>query len=125
MWRQTPTNWQSVFGHSAWLYEPMRGQFYYHKFYPQQPDLNWRNPDVRAAMYDVARFWMNRGVAGFRLDAIDTLFEDPQFRDEPLTGGVNALRAPKLPGQYTAGRPVVRHVLPQARQGTHQLPCVL
>ncbi len=58
-------------------------QFYYHKFYKQQPDLNWRNPAVEKAMFDAMRFWLDRGVAGFRLDAIPTLFEDPQLRDEP------------------------------------------
>src|SRR5271163_5153048 len=79
---QPPNNWQSDFGHSAWEYDQKTGQYYYHKFYIQQPDLNWTNPQVRKAMYDVVRFWINRGVAGFRLDAITTLFEDPQWRDD-------------------------------------------
>jgi alpha-glucosidase len=79
---QPPNNWQSDFGHSAWEYDQKTGQFYYHKFYIQQPDLNWNNPQVRKAMYDVVRFWINRGVSGFRLDAITTLFEDPQWRDD-------------------------------------------
>jgi len=65
-----PNNWQSWFGHSAWTYDPKTKQYYYHYFYVQQPDLNWRNPEVRKAMYDVMRFWLDRGVAGFRLDAI-------------------------------------------------------
>lgn len=117
-----PNNWQSVFGHSAWLFEPLRNQFYYHKFYAQQPDLNWRNPDVRSAMYDVARFWMKRGVAGFRLDAIGTLFEDAQFRDEPLTGGVNAFGDPNLSGEYTAELPEVHDVLRELRQVSNEFP---
>jgi alpha-glucosidase len=79
---QPPNNWQSDFGHSAWEYDQKTGQYYYHKFYIQQPDLNWNNPQVRKAMYDVVRFWINRGVSGFRLDAITTLFEDPQWRDD-------------------------------------------
>jgi alpha-glucosidase len=79
---QPPNNWQSDFGHSAWEYDQKTGQYYYHKFYIQQPDLNWNNLQVRKAMYDVMRFWVNRGVAGFRLDAITTLFEDPQWRDD-------------------------------------------
>ena len=79
---QPPNNWTSVFGHSAWQFDPKTNQYYYHKFYIQQPDLNWYNPQVRKAMYDTCRFWMKRGVYGFRLDAIPTLFEDPQDRDE-------------------------------------------
>ena len=62
---------------------PAVHQFYYHKFYKQQPDLNWSNPAVEKACFDAMRFWLDRGVAGFRLDAIPTLFEDPQLRDEP------------------------------------------
>lgn len=128
MWRdgmpggQPPTNWQSVFGHSAWTQEMSRDQFYYHKFYAQQPDLNWRNQDVRTAMYDAARFWMRRGVAGFRLDAIGTLFEDAQFRDEPLTGGFNAFGDPNLSGEYTAELPEVHDVLRELRQVTNEFP---
>jgi len=79
---QPPNNWQSDFGHSAWEYDQKTGQYYYHKFYIQQPDLNWTNPQVRRAMYDVVRFWINRGVAGFRFDAITRLFEDPHWRDD-------------------------------------------
>jgi alpha-glucosidase len=79
---QPPNNWISDFGGSAWQFDPKTNQYYYHKFYIQQPDLNWDNPQVRKAMYDTCRFWMKRGVYGFRLDAIPTLFEDPQDRDE-------------------------------------------
>jgi alpha-glucosidase len=79
---QPPNNWLSAFGHSAWQYDPATQQYYYHKFYIQQPDLNWRNPEVQQAMYNVLRFWLDRGVAGFRLDAIDTLLEDPTLADE-------------------------------------------
>ena len=81
---QPPNNWLSLFG--AFVRGntmPQRRQYYYHEFYKEQPDLNWNNPDVRKAMYDVTRFWMKRGVAGFRLDAISALFEDPKLRDEP------------------------------------------
>src|SRR5215471_10564788 len=72
-----PNNWISIFGHSAWQYDPKTNQYYYHRFYIQQPDLNWRNPEVEKAMFSAVRFWLDRGVAGFRLDAIPTLFEDP------------------------------------------------
>src|ERR1700736_230895 len=85
-----PNNWESLFGGSAWEYMPQTKSFYYHKFYKQQPDLNWRNPAVEKAMFGAMRFWLDRGVAGFRLDAIPTLFEDTQLRDERELGGINA-----------------------------------
>jgi alpha-glucosidase len=71
-----PNNWQSTFGGSAWEYDPTTGQYYYHFFLKEQPDLNWRNPQVVQAMLDVARFWLDMGVDGFRLDAVGTIFED-------------------------------------------------
>lgn len=61
-----PNNWASVFGGKGWEYEPQRGQYYFHMFYKEQPDLNWRHPAVRQAMLDVFRFWLDRGVDGFR-----------------------------------------------------------
>src|SRR6201997_5474623 len=87
--RQPPNNWISVFGGSAWQWDPARSQYYYHRFYIQQPDLNWTNPEVRKAMYDVARFWIHRGTAGFRLDAITSLFEDPTLSDEDYVRDAN------------------------------------
>ncbi|MFE1600462.1 alpha-amylase family glycosyl hydrolase [Methylobacterium sp. ID0610] len=78
-----PNNWLSRFGGSAWTQDPETGQFYYHAFLPSQPDLNWRNPAVREAMHDVMRFWLRRGVDGFRIDAAAVLAEDAAFRDEP------------------------------------------
>ncbi|MGA8111206.1 MAG: alpha-amylase family glycosyl hydrolase, partial [Acidobacteriaceae bacterium] len=85
--REPPNNWESVFGGSAWQWDPARQQYYYHRFYIQQPDLNWNNPQVRKAMYDVERFWIRHGAAGFRLDAITSLFEDPKDRDEAYVLG--------------------------------------
>ncbi len=79
---QPPNNWQSVFGHSAWEWDEKTRQYYYHKFYIQQPDFNWDNPAVVKAFDDVSAFWLKKGVAGFRFDAITTLFEDPGMRDE-------------------------------------------
>ncbi len=102
-----PNNWVSLFGGSAWEWVPARQQFYYHKFYKQQPDLNYRNPAVVTAMLDTMRFWLDRGVAGFRLDAIPTLFEDPQLRNEPETGGLNAQGDPNLKEIYTSNLPEV------------------
>ena len=75
-----------TFGGSAWKFDPTTNQYYYHYFYTEQPDLNWRNPAVKEAMFDVTRWWYKRGVSGFRLDAVDTLFEDPDLHDNPLCG---------------------------------------
>lgn len=85
-----PNNWTSNFGHSAWQYDKTTGQYYYHRFYIQQPDLNWRNPAVEKAVFGTVRFWLDRGVAGFRLDAIPTLFEDPKLTDASELPGINA-----------------------------------
>src|SRR5499433_2187216 len=71
-----PNNWLSEFGGGAWQYDAPTGQYYYHAFLAQQPDLNWRNPAVRAAMHDVMRFWLSRGVDGFRVDVIWQLLKD-------------------------------------------------
>jgi alpha-glucosidase len=78
-----PNNWLSNFGGSAWEWDEKTGQYYYHAFLKEQPDLNWRNPDVRAAMHDVLRFWLGRGVDGFRVDVLWHLMKDPEFRDNP------------------------------------------
>lgn len=76
-----PNNWESTFGGSAWEYDPATDQYYYHFFLKQQPDLNWRNPEVKAAMWQEIRFWLDMGVDGFRLDAIDTIYEDSDLPD--------------------------------------------
>jgi alpha-glucosidase len=88
--RGVPNNWQSVFGGPAWEYVPERDQYYYHMFVPEQPDLNWRNPEVRTAMLDVVRFWLDRGVDGFRLDVFDMYFKDDQLRENPSKIGLRA-----------------------------------
>ncbi|MDP8942760.1 MAG: alpha-amylase family glycosyl hydrolase [Actinomycetota bacterium] len=80
---EPPNNWVSAFGGSAWSRDPERGDWYLHSFYPEQPDLDWRNPEVVAAMQGVLRFWLDRGVDGFRLDAIDRLVKDRELRDDP------------------------------------------
>jgi alpha-glucosidase len=76
-----PNNWYSHFGGSAWTYEEARDQYYYHFFFKEQPDLNWRNPQVKQAMFEAIRFWLDLGVDGYRLDAIDTIFEHPDLPD--------------------------------------------
>ncbi len=88
--RVPPNNWISSFGGSAWEWVPARKQFYFHHFYKEQPDLNWRNPEVERAMFDAIRFWLDRGVAGFRLDVITTTYEDAALRDAPESGRLNA-----------------------------------
>jgi alpha-glucosidase len=117
-----PNNWVSLFGGSAWAFVPAVRQFYYHKFYRQQPDLNWRNPQVERAMFAAIRFWLDRGVAGFRLDAITSLFEDPQLRDEPVLGGVNAQGDPNLREIYTNNLPEDHGVIRRLRAMTDSYP---
>jgi alpha-glucosidase len=110
-----PNNWQSWFGHSAWTFDEKTGQWYYHYFYVQQPDLNWRNPEVRKAMYDVMRFWLDRGAAGFRIDAVSRLFEDPNLHDDPILPGKNAFGDPNIQHKYTDDLPEVHDVLREMR----------
>lgn len=79
-----PNNWLSVFGGSAWSWDTRREQYYFHNFLPSQPDLNMHNPAVQNAILDTARFWLDRGVDGFRLDALNFLMHDPDLRDNPV-----------------------------------------
>lgn len=78
-----PNNWLSVFGGPAWEYEPRRGQYYLHNFLSKQPDLNFHNPEVQESMLDTVRFWLERGVDGFRLDTVNYYFHDQELRDNP------------------------------------------
>jgi alpha-glucosidase len=79
-----PNNWSSSFGPVAWTLDEKTGQYYYHYFYTQQPELNWRNPEVERRMLETVRFWLGRGADGFRLDAVNFLYEDPELRDNPV-----------------------------------------
>jgi alpha-glucosidase len=117
-----PNNWVSGFGGSAWEWVPAVHQFYYHEFYKQQPDLNWRNPAVEKAMFDSMRFWLDRGVAGFRLDAIPNLFEDPQLRNNPERGGTNAQGDPNVGDEYTNNLPEVHDVIRRMRKMVDSYP---
>jgi alpha-glucosidase len=119
---QPPNNWQSWFGHSAWTWDEATKQYYYHYFYQQQPDLNWHNPEVRKAMYDVLRFWMKHGVAGFRIDAVSRLFEDPEMRDDPYLPGYNAYGDRNIQHKYTDDLPEVHDVLRELRQVVSEYP---
>ena len=78
-----PNNWKSIFGGDAWEWDGATGQYYLHSFDVKQPDLNWRNPEVREAMYAAMRFWLERGVDGFRIDVLSALIKDDLFRDNP------------------------------------------
>ncbi|HYY69382.1 MAG TPA: alpha-glucosidase [Terriglobales bacterium] len=120
-----PNNWISLFGGPAWQFDPKTGQYYYHYFYAQQTDLNWRNPAVEQAMFDVTRWWYRRGVAGFRLDAVDTLFEDPQLRDNPLKPGVNKYGDPNEEEIYNKRFPEVHDVLKRLRKVADEYGAVL
>jgi alpha-glucosidase len=117
-----PNNWVSDFGGSAWQWNDTVKQFYYHEFYRQQPDLNWRNPAVEKAMFGAMRFWLDRGVAGFRLDAITALFEDPQLRNEPVLRGATAQNDPRLQHLYTDNLPEVHGVIRRMRAMADSYP---
>jgi alpha-glucosidase len=95
-----PNNWLSEFGGSAWQYDAASDQYYYHAFLSEQPDLNWRNRQVRAAMHEVMRFWLKRGVDGFRVDVLWHLMKDEAFRDNPPNPG------------YRDGEPAYKSLLP-------------
>ncbi|XP_065356845.1 maltase 2-like isoform X1 [Calliphora vicina] len=84
--QEPPNNWQSIFYGPAWTWHPEREQYYYHQFTKEQPDLNYRNSEVIKAMDEVILFWLDKGVSGFRVDAVNHLFEDPDLKDEPLSG---------------------------------------
>ena len=122
---QPPSNWLSTFGGSAWQFDSKTNQYYYHFFYPQQPDLNWRNPAVKDAMFGVTRWWYDKGVAGFRLDAVDTLFEDPNLHDNPVLPGKNAYGDPKMKNEYNDKLPEVHDVLQGLRKVADQYNAVL
>jgi alpha-glucosidase len=79
-----PNNWRSVFGGPAWTFDEATGQYYLHSFLKEQPDLNWRNPEVVAAMHDVLRFWLRRGIDGFRIDVLGMILKHPELADNPV-----------------------------------------
>ena len=108
-----PNNWISHFGGPAWEFDEATGQYYLHSFLREQPDLNWRNPQVRAAMHDALRFWLDRGVDGFRVDVIWLMIKDDKFRDNPpnpdwMPGGSEIGKLLQL---YNADRPEVHDVI--------------
>ncbi len=117
-----PNNWVSEFGGSAWEYDATTGQYYYHAFLAQQPDLNWRNPDVREAIYDVMRFWLRKGIDGFRVDVIWHLIKDAEFRDNPPNPYFREGRPPheRIRTQYSTDQPEVHDVIAEMRRVTDE-----
>ena len=121
-----PSNWESVFGGSAWEWHAESGQYYLHTFYPEQPNLNWRNPAVAEAMAGVMRFWFDRGVDGFRVDAIFAAVHDALLRDNPPQR-----RAHMIPGfggdagqdpLWSMARPEVHDVIRHLRRVADDYP---
>jgi alpha-glucosidase len=88
IWRDRPNNWKSWFGGKAWEYDAGRGQYYLHSFAREQPDLNWRNPEVHQEMLNIFRFWLKRDVDGFRLDVFNSYFKHPELADNPFKLGI-------------------------------------
>ncbi len=95
-----PNNWGSFFGGPAWTRDKTTGQYYLHQFTKEQPELNWRNPELRATMLDTLRFWLKRGVDGFRMDVIGLIIKDAELRDNPLNPDAD----PNLPPNDLFGR---------------------
>ncbi|MEO8182595.1 MAG: alpha-amylase family glycosyl hydrolase [Deltaproteobacteria bacterium] len=115
-----PNNWLSEFGGSAWHWDEASGQYYLHSFLKEQPDLNWRNPEVRRALLDVLRFWLGRGVDGFRVDAIHHLFKDTEWRDNPHN--------PEFRPGMLPRRQLIRHFttdLPEVHGAVREMRAVL
>lgn len=119
-----PNNWFSEFGGSAWEWDAATGQYYHHSYLKEQPDLNWRNPAVRAAMHEVLRFWLRRGVDGFRIDAVWHLIKDARWRDDPPNpawqpGDPDIRRLLPL---HSADQPEVHEVIAGLRRVADEFP---
>ena len=108
-----PNNWGSFFGGPAWTFDELTGQYYLHQFVKEQPELNWRNPEVREAMFDTLRFWLRRGVDGFRMDVIGLILKDPDLQDNPPNPNAD----PNLPENDLFGR--LRQVYNMDQDGVH------
>jgi alpha-glucosidase len=120
MWRdpaaagKPPNNWQSIFGGSGWEFDPTRGQYYFHMFYKQQPDLNWRHPKVRQAMLDVFCFWLEHGVDGFRLDVFNAYYKHADYVDNPKKFGLRGFDRQRH--LYDTDQPEMIPLLEEVRQ---------
>ena len=120
-----PSNWTAAFGGSSWEWDETTGQYFLHSFYPEQPDLNWRNPEVADAMADVMRFWFGRGVDGFRVDAIFAAVKDDQLRDNPPDRRPTTIPGLGQQGQdplWSMNRPEVHDVVRHLRRVADEFP---
>ncbi len=122
---KAPNNWLSVFGGRAWEWDENTKQYYCHSFLKEQPDLNWRNPEVQEAMLDVMRFWLGKGVDGFRVDALWHVIKDEQLRDNPLDpeyveGEMSPYR--RLAPTYSGGQPELHEIVALMRRVTQEFP---
>lgn len=123
MWRDPapgggpPNNWLSAFGGSAWEWDEQTGQYYLHSFAVEQPELNWRNPEVEAAVFDAIRFWLDKGVDGFRVDVIYVMIKDHLFRDNPPNPDYQPGQDPSNSQLqiYTNNRPEVHDIIRRMR----------
>jgi alpha-glucosidase len=119
-----PNNWVSVFGGSVWQWDATTQQYYLHTFLDSQPDLNWREPAVRAAMFDALKFWLDRGVDGFRLDAAPLFFKDDQWRDNPVNPDYEPGELPDstLKPVYTRNQPGLHELFAEFRAFVDRYP---
>jgi alpha-glucosidase len=117
LWRDEPNNWMSNFGGSGWEWDVRTNQYYYHSFLKEQPDLNWRNPAVRTAMYDALRFWLDKGVDGFRVDVMWLIIKDDLYRDNPPNPqyGLGESSSNIFLPVYNSNRPEVHAVVAEMR----------
>ena len=113
-----PNNWLSVFGGPGWTWDERTSQYYCHAFLEEQPDLNWRNPSVRRAMYDAMRFWLERGVDGFRVDVLWHLIKDASLRDNPQNPAYTPKETPynSLLPVYSTDQPEVHEIVREMRE---------
>ncbi len=111
-----PNNWRSWFGGPAWEFDEKLGQYYLHIFDKHQADLNWRNPDVRAAMLDIFRYWLNKGVDGFRLDVFNAWYKDADLRDNPRRSGFHLRNFEKIEHIYEISQPEMIPALQDIRK---------
>ncbi len=109
-----PNNWQSIFGGKGWEYDETTGQWYYHMFCKEQPELNWRNPAVREEMMSIFRFWSDRGVDGYRLDVFNQYFKDAEFRDNPPKLGLRGFD--RQQHVFDSEQPEMKSVVAEIRQ---------
>ncbi|MGK7397835.1 MAG: alpha-amylase family glycosyl hydrolase [Candidatus Cyclobacteriaceae bacterium M3_2C_046] len=119
-----PNNWLSNFGGPAWTYDETTGQYYYHAFLTHQPDLNWRNPEVKKAMFEMMRFWLDKGVDGFRVDVIWHMLKDELYRDNPVNPDYHPREREyhQLLAVYSTDQPDIHDLITEMRQVTDEYP---